>query len=297
MQAAALKDFMSAPTERFPNHCAILSSTMTNEARRTLIVGAVAAILSVVCAGGRVSGQAAPSGPAAYEDVATRIVQKGLRELGAYTTLAKLLSVGPRLTGSAQADAAVRADGRPHEGARLRQRPHRADDGRPLGARHARGRADRLDGARRDSRQGPRDRQQHRHAGRGLTAGAHRGPLGRGARRRSATRRAAASCSSTARWTRRCSTRFAAYGGAAQQRSGGAVAAAKVGAVAAVGSVAHARVRRRPAHRDDELRPGDAEDSGGHDLDARRRAAQRAAAQGARRRGSASRRRARCCRP
>lgn len=41
------------------------------------------------------------------EDVATRMVRKGLVELRAYTTLEKLLSVGPRLTGSAQADAAV----------------------------------------------------------------------------------------------------------------------------------------------------------------------------------------------
>jgi carboxypeptidase Q len=42
------------------------------------------------------------------EEVATRLSQTGLRQLGAYTTLARLLSVGPRLTGSAQADAAVR---------------------------------------------------------------------------------------------------------------------------------------------------------------------------------------------
>ena len=44
---------------------------------------------------------------ATHEGVATRISQKGLRELGAYATLTTLLSVGPRLTGSAQADAAV----------------------------------------------------------------------------------------------------------------------------------------------------------------------------------------------
>ncbi len=43
-----------------------------------------------------------------YQDVATRLSQAGLREQGAYATLQKLLSVGPRLTGSAQADAAVR---------------------------------------------------------------------------------------------------------------------------------------------------------------------------------------------
>ncbi len=45
---------------------------------------------------------------AAYEDVATRMVNTGLRELGAYQSLAKILSAGPRLTGSAQADAAVK---------------------------------------------------------------------------------------------------------------------------------------------------------------------------------------------
>jgi carboxypeptidase Q len=51
------------------------------------------------------SGPAQQANP--YDDVATRMVQKGLRELGAYQTLEKVLSVGPRLTGSAQADQAV----------------------------------------------------------------------------------------------------------------------------------------------------------------------------------------------
>ncbi len=46
--------------------------------------------------------------PPTSQDVATRLLQTGLREQGAYATLEKLLSVGPRLTGSAQADAAVR---------------------------------------------------------------------------------------------------------------------------------------------------------------------------------------------
>jgi carboxypeptidase Q len=46
-------------------------------------------------------------GTAVYEGIATRIVEKGLREQGAYTTLEKLLSGGPRPTGSAPADAAV----------------------------------------------------------------------------------------------------------------------------------------------------------------------------------------------
>jgi len=52
--------------------------------------------------------QSAGGQPAsAYEDAATRILNKGLRELGAYKSLTKILSVGPRLTGSKQADAAV----------------------------------------------------------------------------------------------------------------------------------------------------------------------------------------------
>jgi carboxypeptidase Q len=59
---------------------------------------------AVAVATDRGAGQA----QSGYEEVATRLHQKGLRELGAYATLAKLLSVGPRLTGSAQADAAVR---------------------------------------------------------------------------------------------------------------------------------------------------------------------------------------------
>lgn len=67
----------------------------------TIVTALAAASIHLLAAPG--SGQA----PAGYEDVATRILQKGLRELGAYGTLSKLLSAGPRLTGSAQADAAV----------------------------------------------------------------------------------------------------------------------------------------------------------------------------------------------
>lgn len=44
---------------------------------------------------------------AGYEEIATRLLHKGLRELGAYTSLEKILSVGPRQTGSPQADQAV----------------------------------------------------------------------------------------------------------------------------------------------------------------------------------------------
>jgi carboxypeptidase Q len=45
---------------------------------------------------------------ATYEDISTRLVQQGLRELGAMTSLEQILSVGPRLTGSSQADQAVK---------------------------------------------------------------------------------------------------------------------------------------------------------------------------------------------
>jgi hypothetical protein len=67
-------------------------------------------LIASVGASQRIDAQAGqgPGSGSGYEDVATRISQAGLRQLGAYTTLARLLSVGPRLTGSAQADAAVR---------------------------------------------------------------------------------------------------------------------------------------------------------------------------------------------
>ena len=69
--------------------------------------------LAAVCAtaaslGLQGSAQARPDAAPTDQDVATRLLQAGLREQGAYATLEKLLSVGPRLTGSAQADAAVR---------------------------------------------------------------------------------------------------------------------------------------------------------------------------------------------
>jgi carboxypeptidase Q len=89
---------------------------MTNEARRRGGGLPWAAAILIVAMGvwaGAQAGAQSPGGTApapataAYEEAATRIVQKGLRELGAYATLAKLLSAGPRLTGSAEADAAV----------------------------------------------------------------------------------------------------------------------------------------------------------------------------------------------
>ncbi len=49
--------------------------------------------------------QARRQGP--YEDVATRLLRTGMREQGARAILRKIVSVGPRLTGSKQADEAV----------------------------------------------------------------------------------------------------------------------------------------------------------------------------------------------
>ncbi len=69
---------------------------------------AAAACAAAVALGLQHSALAAREQASPYEDVATRILQAGLREQGAFKALEKLLSVGPRLTGSAQADAAVR---------------------------------------------------------------------------------------------------------------------------------------------------------------------------------------------
>jgi carboxypeptidase Q len=44
---------------------------------------------------------------AGYQETAARILKKGFTELGAFQTLSRIVSVGPRLTGSAQAEAAV----------------------------------------------------------------------------------------------------------------------------------------------------------------------------------------------
>lgn len=70
-------------------------------------------MLAAVCTtsvalGLQLSADARRGDSPADHDVATRILQAGLRGPGAYATLEKLLSVGSRLTGSAQADAAVR---------------------------------------------------------------------------------------------------------------------------------------------------------------------------------------------
>jgi len=66
-------------------------------------LAAVSAVGAVLCA----ASLAGQSDQGRYDQAAATISKKGLREQGAYATLAKLLSVGPRLTGSPQADAAV----------------------------------------------------------------------------------------------------------------------------------------------------------------------------------------------
>ena len=70
---------------------------------------ALAAALSIVAAAGLLAaGSDGGQDQSSYDEVAVRLHQKGLRELGAYATLQQLVSVGPRPTGSAQADAAVK---------------------------------------------------------------------------------------------------------------------------------------------------------------------------------------------
>lgn len=79
---------------------------MTRRTRQHLALaagfGLAASLVSLAAAIPAQDSQAA-----AYEDVATRLLHKGLRELGAYASLEQILSVGPRPTGSAEADAAV----------------------------------------------------------------------------------------------------------------------------------------------------------------------------------------------
>ena len=68
---------------------------------------AVCAVTAVVATNFIPASAAGQRDMSRYDEVAASILKKGLREQGAYATLAKLLSVGPRLTGSPQADAAV----------------------------------------------------------------------------------------------------------------------------------------------------------------------------------------------
>jgi hypothetical protein len=204
---------------------------MGNRTKKALVLAVALVIVATVglLAAGSGSGQ----DQTFYEDVATRLHQKGLRELGAYATLEKLVSVGPRPTGSAQADAAVRL---------------MAEHMKQLG----------LDNVRTEPTlvghwvRGPREegRILSRTAGAipvkvraignsiatpagGLTAGilevksvAELEKTGDQARGRIVFFNGAMDPTLL--------DTFPAYGGAAQQRSGGAVAAARAGAVAAV---------------------------------------------------------------
>ncbi len=75
--------------------------------RRPLVFAAAAAFVSAVLT---VSGQAPAQTPAPiarHEPIVDQLVGTGLRQLGAYKTLETLLSAGPRLTGSPAADKAV----------------------------------------------------------------------------------------------------------------------------------------------------------------------------------------------
>ena len=87
----------TAPAAILARRCDIETKTLALAA--ALAIAAAAGLLAAASGGGQ--------DQASYEDMATRLHQKGLRELGAYATLEKLVSVGPRPTGSAQADAAV----------------------------------------------------------------------------------------------------------------------------------------------------------------------------------------------
>ncbi len=191
----------------------------------TLTMAAAVGLLATASGGGQ---DRAP-----HEDVATRLHQKGLRELGAYATLEKLVSVGPRLTGSAQADAAVRL---------------MAEHMKQLGLDHVRMEPTVVGHWVRGSRE--EGRILSRTAGTipvkvraignsiatpagGITAGlievrsvAELEKVGDKARGRIVFFNGALDPTLL--------DTFPAYGGAAQQRSGGAVAAARAGAVAAV---------------------------------------------------------------
>jgi Zn-dependent M28 family amino/carboxypeptidase len=61
------------------------------------------AFLPVLCA----SGIPAQNSAVPCQDIAAQILKKGLREQGAYQTLLRIVSAGPRLTGSPQAENAV----------------------------------------------------------------------------------------------------------------------------------------------------------------------------------------------
>ena len=72
--------------------------------RKSLFLAGIAVVLILALSAILVrAGQAGSP----YEGTAAQLLKKGLQEQGAYATLVKILSVGPRLTGSPQAEAAV----------------------------------------------------------------------------------------------------------------------------------------------------------------------------------------------
>lgn len=171
--------------------------------------------------------------PAAYEEIATRLLHKGLRELGAYQSLEKILSVGPRQTGSPQADRAVALMAEHMKALgfeNVRTEPtvvgHWVRGNVETGAivSKTKGRIPVKVRAIGNSIATPSD---------GLTAGIvevrsfeELEKIGEKARGRIVFFNGAMDPTTV--------DTFPAYGGAARQRSGGAVAAARVGAVAAV---------------------------------------------------------------
>lgn len=75
--------------------------------RRPVVLVAACVALATSALVPTLASQGAAPQPAPHVDVATRLLHTGLRQLGAYQSLKEILSVGPRMTGSAQADAAV----------------------------------------------------------------------------------------------------------------------------------------------------------------------------------------------
>ena len=67
----------------------------------------VTAVILIMVLAGLEPESVAWQGVTAHEETALKLLRKGLQELGAYAALKKLLSAGPRLTGSPQAEAAV----------------------------------------------------------------------------------------------------------------------------------------------------------------------------------------------
>ena len=95
-----------------------------------------------------VSLSAAPAAPIAqgrpawldpYRDTAARLMQAAQADQFAWDRTAELTDTyGQRISGSDNLESRHRLGRRDHEGGRPRERPHRARDGAPVGARRAR---------------------------------------------------------------------------------------------------------------------------------------------------------------